>query len=192
MDCLLIDNYDSFTYNIVHSLWEIGADVHVIANDALSCEQIATMQPRWIVIGPGPGNPKKAGISLECIAMAAEERIPLLGICLGMQAIGEAFGAKVTKARDPCHGKLSAVEHSGEGIFKGIVNGFNATRYHSLVVDESTLPDCLHVTAKTRQGEVMALKHAALPIEGVQFHPEAIATEHGTTLFKNWIHSLEV
>ncbi|MFA6916394.1 MAG: aminodeoxychorismate/anthranilate synthase component II [Parachlamydiales bacterium] len=191
MSILLLDNYDSFTYNIVHALWGVGAKVNVIKNDEITVSELLAMNPPGIVIGPGPGCPKDAGISLDLIRAAAMQRVPLLGICLGMQAIGEAFGGVVCKAEKPMHGKLSPLTHLGTGLFKDIPNGFLVTRYHSLVVEESTLPPELIVTARTSKNEVMALKHSLYPIEGVQFHPEAVASEYGPTLFFNWIRSLQ-
>lgn len=189
MPVLLIDNYDSFTYNIVHALWDVGLDVLVYKHDEITLTQALDLNPEAIVIGPGPGTPQEAGISLELIRKAASENIPLLGICLGMQAIGEAFGGHVIRANKPIHGKLSLIKHNGQGLFKGLPQEFKVTRYHSLVVEENTLPSNLFATAKTEAGEIMALKHSAYCIEGVQFHPEAIATEYGAKMFMNWTHS---
>jgi anthranilate synthase component 2 len=183
---LLIDNYDSFTYNLVHCLGEQGAATLVYRNDALTVSDVLALHPNGIVISPGPCNPDRAGICLSLISEAAG-RIPILGICLGHQAISQAFGAKIIRAPKPVHGKLSAIYHCKNGVLAGIPSPFHATRYHSLIVDRATLPDCLEVTARTRDGLIMALSHKALPIHGVQFHPESIATEYGHVLLNNFI-----
>lgn len=183
---LLIDNYDSFTYNLVHYLGELGADVVVKRNDALTADEALTLGARGIVISPGPCDPDKAGICLELIVKAAG-RLPILGVCLGHQAIGQAFGGKVVRAPAPMHGKVSVMSHNGHGIFTGIPIPFRATRYHSLVVERETLPDSLEVTSETEGGIIMGLAHRSLPIYGVQFHPESIATEHGHRLLKNFL-----
>lgn len=186
MPIILIDNYDSFTYNIVHALWSVGEEVVLIKNDELPLSAILELHPSGIVIGPGPGCPKDAGISLQLILAAANHRLPLLGICLGMQAIGEAFGSNVVKAERPMHGKVSRITHKGTPLFKDIPKQFSVTRYHSLVVENSSLSPDLEVTAYTEKDEIMALRHTLLPIEGVQFHPEAVASEYGKQLFLNW------
>ncbi|MGB4246259.1 MAG: aminodeoxychorismate/anthranilate synthase component II [Pseudohongiellaceae bacterium] len=188
---LMIDNYDSFTYNIVQYLGELGADVRVYRNDALTIADIEAMAPDQIVISPGPCTPNEAGISVAVIKHFAG-KIPLLGICLGHQGIGQAFGGDVIRAKKVMHGKLSAIHHSNKGVFSGLTNPFTATRYHSLVIDSRTLPDCLEVTAWTQdeQGnrdEIMGVRHKTLAVEGVQFHPESILSEHGHQLLKNFL-----
>jgi anthranilate synthase component 2 len=184
---LLIDNYDSFTYNLVHYLGELGADVRVWRNDALTADQAISMNPSAILLSPGPCDPDQAGICLDLTRAAAEAKIPLLGVCLGHQAIGQAFGGKVVRCHEIVHGKLGEMHHSGEGVFAGLPTPFDATRYHSLVVERETLPDCLEVTAWLPDGTIMGLKHRSLPIEGVQFHPESIASAHGHALLGNFL-----
>jgi anthranilate synthase component 2 len=188
---LMIDNYDSFTYNIVQYLGELGADVRVYRNDAVSIAQIEAMRPDQIVISPGPCTPNEAGISVPVIKHFAG-KIPLLGICLGHQGIGQAFGGDVIRAKKVMHGKLSPIHHADKGVFKGLSNPFTATRYHSLVIDSKTLPDCLEVTAWTQdeagnRDEIMGVRHRTLAVEGVQFHPESILSEHGHLLLKNFL-----
>jgi anthranilate synthase component II len=188
---LMIDNYDSFTYNIVQYLGELGADVRVYRNDALSIAQIEAMRPDQIVISPGPCTPNEAGISVPVIKHFAG-KIPLLGICLGHQGIGQAFGGDVIRAKKVMHGKLSPIHHADKGVFRGLSNPFTATRYHSLVIDSKTLPDCLEVTAWTQddagnRDEIMGVRHRTLAVEGVQFHPESILSEHGHLLLKNFL-----
>ena len=183
---LMIDNFDSFTYNLVQYLGELGAEVKVCRNNAVSLEEIARLRPAQIVISPGPGTPERAGISLAAIQRFAGS-IPILGVCLGHQAIGQAFGGKVVKARRVMHGKQSSVRHDGKGVFAGLPDGFAATRYHSLAVERETLPACLEVSAQAEEGEIMGLRHCTLPVEGVQFHPEALLTEHGHALLKNFM-----
>ena len=183
---LMIDNYDSFTFNLVQYLAELGEEVKVFRNDAISVEAIAGMAPRALVVSPGPCAPDQAGVSLEAIARLAG-RIPILGVCLGHQAIGQAFGGKVVRAGRVMHGKTSRIRHDEKGIFKKIPNHFVATRYHSLVVERGSLPDCLTITAESEDGEIMGLRHRALPVEGVQFHPEALLTEHGHRMLQNFI-----
>jgi anthranilate synthase/aminodeoxychorismate synthase-like glutamine amidotransferase len=185
---VMLDNYDSFTYNLVQYLCELGADVAVFRNDEISIQKIEAMQPSHIVISPGPCTPSEAGISLELIARLAGQ-VPILGVCLGHQAIGQAFGGKVVRARQVMHGKTSRIRHDENGIFKEIPNGFVATRYHSLVVQRDSLPDCLLVSAESEDGEIMGLRHRSLPVEGVQFHPEALLTEHGHRMLQNFIDS---
>jgi anthranilate synthase component 2 len=187
---LLIDNYDSFTYNLVHYLGELGADVRVKRNDALSVEDALALGPAGIVLSPGPCDPDKAGICLPIISAAAERRIPLLGVCLGHQAIGQAFGGKVIRAPRPMHGKTDRMLHAGRGLLRGLPSPFTATRYHSLVVERASLPDSIEVTAESEDGLIMALSHRTLPIHGVQFHPESIASEHGHAILKNFLVSL--
>jgi anthranilate synthase component 2 len=183
---LLIDNYDSFTYNLAQYLGELGAEVRVERNDAVSVDDVAALGPRRIVISPGPCTPNEAGISLELIARLAG-KIPILGVCLGHQAIGQAFGGKVVRAPKVMHGKTSAIEHSGRGLFRGIASPMEATRYHSLVVEPASLPPSLQVDARTAEGEIMALSHKTLPVWGVQFHPESILTVDGKKLLVNFL-----
>ena len=182
----LIDNYDSFTFNLVHYFGDLGEDVRVYRNDRITSAAIVAADPDAIVLSPGPCTPKDAGICLDLIAAAAET-IPILGVCLGHQAIGDAFGGKVVRAPTPVHGKLSEIRHEGAGIFHGINAPFQATRYHSLVVERTSLPDDLTVTADTADGLIMGLAHRRLPVHGVQFHPESIASEHGHSMLKNFL-----
>jgi anthranilate synthase/aminodeoxychorismate synthase-like glutamine amidotransferase len=183
---LLIDNYDSFTYNLAQYLGELGAEVRVERNDAVTVDEVAKLAPRRIVISPGPCTPNEAGISLELIARLAGT-IPILGVCLGHQAIGQAFGGKVVRAPRVMHGKTSPIEHDGTGLFRGIPSPMQATRYHSLVVEPESLPAALAVTARTAEGEIMALAHQTLPVWGVQFHPESILTVDGKRLLQNFL-----
>jgi anthranilate synthase component 2 len=183
---LMIDNYDSFTFNLVQYLAELGAEVRVVRNDAIDLDAAARLKPARIVISPGPCTPGEAGISLGAIARFGGE-IPILGVCLGHQAIGQAFGGKVVRAKRVMHGKVSSVRHDGKGVFAGIPDAFAATRYHSLAVERESLPACLEVTAESEDGEIMGLRHRSLPVEGVQFHPEALLTEHGHAMLKNFL-----
>ena len=183
---ILIDNYDSFTYNLMHFLGELGVGVEVRRNDAITVDQVLGGDYIAAVMSPGPCDPDRAGICLALAARAAG-RLPLLGVCLGHQAIGQAFGGKIVRAPYVMHGKLSAVHHGGEGVFAGLPSPFEATRYHSLVVERESVPDCLEVTAETEDGIVMGLAHREYPIHGVQFHPESIASEHGHALLQNFI-----
>jgi anthranilate synthase component 2 len=183
---LLIDNYDSFTYNLFHYLGELRAEVVVRRNDAISPAEALALDPQGIVISPGPCDPDRAGICLDLIAAAAG-KVPILGVCLGHQAIGQAFGGKVVRAEAPMHGKLSEVSHRGEGVFADLPSPFSATRYHSLVVERESLPDVLEVTAETKEGVLMGLQHKELAVHGVQFHPESIASEHGHALLRNFL-----
>ncbi len=184
---LLIDNYDSFTYNLVHFLGELGADCEVRRNDKIAVTEALGLKPKAIVLSPGPCTPNEAGICLDLIKAAAGESIPLLGVCLGHQAIGQAFGGKVIRAPLPLHGKLSAIRHEGQGLFADLPGRFNVTRYHSLIVERATLPSTLEITAETTDGIIMGLQHKTLPIHGVQFHPESIASEHGHDLLANFL-----
>lgn len=184
---LLIDNYDSFTYNLVHYLGELGEDVVVRRNDALDVQAVLALKPDAIVLSPGPCDPAQAGICLPLTTAAAEARIPLLGVCLGHQTIGEAFGGKVIRCHEIVHGKMGAMHHDGKGMFRNLPSPFLATRYHSLIVERETLPDCLEVTAWLEDGTIMGLRHKTRLIEGVQFHPESIASEHGHQLLKNFL-----
>lgn len=183
---LMIDNYDSFTYNLVQYLGELGQDPRVARNDKITLSRIRLMRPEKIVISPGPGYPKDAGISMDVIREFGG-RIPILGVCLGHQCIGEALGGRIVRARRLMHGKTSKIYHNGKDIFKGIPNPFDATRYHSLIVERKTLPSCLEVTAETSAKEIMGLKHKKYPIWGVQFHPESILTESGIKLLANFL-----
>lgn len=183
---LMIDNYDSFTYNLVQYLGELGREVKIVRNDRITCEQIEELRPEAIVISPGPCSPDQAGISLAVIARFAGS-VPILGVCLGHQAIGQAFGGMVVRAARLMHGKTSPIQHDGRTIFRAIPSPFNATRYHSLIVDTDSLPDCLEVTAWTGEGEIMGLRHRLYRVEGVQFHPESILTEHGHSLLRNFL-----
>lgn len=189
---LLIDNYDSFTYNLVHYLGELGADVVVRRNDALDVQAAMALRPSSIVLSPGPCDPDQAGICLPLTLAAAEAGIPLLGVCLGHQTIGQAFGGKVVRCHEIVHGKMGTMHHSGHGVFRGLPSPFLATRYHSLVVDRATLPASLEVTAWLEDGTIMGLRHRDLPVEGVQFHPESIASEHGHQLLRNFLDSAKV
>jgi anthranilate synthase component 2 len=183
---LMIDNYDSFTYNLVQYFGELGEDVRVYRNDEIGVDQIAELGPDHICISPGPCTPNEAGVTLALIERFAGA-IPILGVCLGHQAIGQAFGGQVIRAKALMHGKTSAIEHTGVGVFAGLPTPFTATRYHSLAVRRESLPGCLEVSAWTADGEIMGLRHKSLPVEGVQFHPESIATEHGHDLLRNFL-----
>ncbi|MET0640375.1 MAG: aminodeoxychorismate/anthranilate synthase component II [Hyphomicrobium sp.] len=183
---ILIDNYDSFTYNLVHYLGELGTDSVVIRNDRVSVDEVLGMKPKAIVLSPGPCTPNEAGICLDLIKKAGAT-IPLLGVCLGHQSIGQAYGGDVIRAPVPMHGKLSTITNTGQGIFKGLPKRFEITRYHSLIVDRATLPDCLEVTAETDDGLIMGLQHKSHPVHGVQFHPESIASEQGHALLANFL-----
>jgi len=183
---VLIDNYDSFTYNLVHFLGELGAACEVFRNDKIGVADVIARAPKGIVLSPGPCTPNEAGICLDLIAKAGA-RIPILGVCLGHQAVGQVYGGKVVRAPAPMHGKLSKITHKGKGVFKGLPRKFEVTRYHSLIVDRAGLPDCLAVTAETSDGLIMGLQHKAHPVYGVQFHPESIASEHGHALLANFL-----
>ena len=189
---LLIDNYDSFTYNLVHYLGELGADVLVKRNDALDVQQAMALKPEAILLSPGPCDPAQAGICLALTAAAAETKTPLMGVCLGHQTIGEAFGGKVIRCHEIVHGKMGMMNHTGKGLFAGLPTPFEATRYHSLVVERETLPDCLEITAELDDGTIMGMQHRELPIHGVQFHPESIASEHGHKLLDNFLKNMKV
>jgi anthranilate synthase component 2 len=188
---LMIDNYDSFTYNLVQYFGELGQDVKVVRNDALTVAQIAALKPDHIVISPGPCTPNEAGVSLEVLEKLAGS-VPILGVCLGHQSLGQAFGGKVVRARTIMHGKTSPIRHKGVGVFAGLPDPFEATRYHSLVVEKESLPDCLEITAWTENAdgsmdEIMGLRHKTLPVEGVQFHPESILTQHGHAMLRDFL-----
>jgi anthranilate synthase component II len=189
---LLIDNYDSFTYNLVHYLGELGADVVVKRNDALDVQAVMALRPTSIVLSPGPCDPAQAGICLPLTLAAAEANIPLLGVCLGHQTIGQAFGGNVVRAKDIVHGKMGTMHHEGKGVFRDLPSPFAATRYHSLIVDGESLPACLEVTAWLDDGTIMGLRHREHLIEGVQFHPESIASEHGHHLLRNFLDAAKV
>jgi len=183
---LMLDNYDSFTYNLVQYLGELGAEVGVFRNDKISVEEVENLRPSHIVISPGPCTPNEAGITLELVARMAG-RVPLLGVCLGHQAIGQAFGGRVVRAKQVMHGKTSRIRHDGKGVFQGVDDDFVATRYHSLVLERESLPGCFDVTAQSEDGEIMGLRHRGHPVEGVQFHPEALLTQHGHKMLQNFI-----
>lgn len=185
---LLIDNYDSFTYNLVHYLGELGARVTVWRNDMISVEDALALKPEAVVLSPGPGRPESAGISLDLVRNAPAD-LPILGVCLGHQTIGQVFGAEIVRADELMHGKMSAVHHAGTGVFDGLPDGFSATRYHSLTVAPASVPDVLEVTARTEDGVIMGLQHRDRPVHGVQFHPESIASEHGHALLGNFLNS---
>jgi anthranilate synthase component 2 len=183
---LMIDNYDSFTYNIVQYFGELGEDVHTVRNDEITLEQIAELNPDRICVSPGPKSPKDAGVSVDVLREFAGKK-PILGVCLGHQAIGEAFGGKIIRARQVMHGKTSKIAHTGEGVFKGLPSPFTVIRYHSLAIERASLPSCLEVTAWTDDGEIMGVRHKEFNIEGVQFHPESILSEHGHAMLKNFL-----
>ena len=189
---LLIDNYDSFTWNLVHYLGELGAEVKVVRNDALQVQDALAMAPQAIVLSPGPCDPAQAGICLPLTRAASEAGVPLLGVCLGHQTIGEAFGGRVIRCHEIVHGKMGSMHHAGKGMFRGLPSPFQATRYHSLVVERETLPDCLEITAWLEDGTIMGLRHREKRIEGVQFHPESIASEHGHQLLRNFLETAKV
>lgn len=184
---LVLDNYDSFTYNLVQYLGELGADLQVRRNDEISIAQIRELKPERILVSPGPCSPREAGLANEVISTFAAEGIPILGVCLGHQCIGHTFGAEVVVNYRMMHGKTSPIKHDGKDLFAGMPNNFAATRYHSLVIKRDTMPKCLTITAETEEGEVMGIKHTTLPIWGVQFHPESILTENGRTILKNFL-----
>jgi anthranilate synthase component 2 len=189
---LLIDNYDSFTYNLLHYLGSLGADVVIRRNDALDVQQAMAMNPKGILLSPGPCDPDQAGICLSLTLAAAETRTPLMGVCLGHQTIGQAFGGKVVQSPEIVHGKMGEIHHEGTGVFAGLPTPFAATRYHSLIVDRPSLPDSLRITAALTDGTIMGLQHRELPIHGVQFHPESIRSEHGHALLENFLNEMKV
>ena len=186
MTILLIDNYDSFTYNLFHFLGELGADVRVERNDALTADEALALKPEGIVLSPGPCTPNEAGICLDVIARA-NGAMPILGVCLGHQSIGQAYGGRIVRAPEPMHGKLSRIHHTGKSVFRGLNNDFNATRYHSLTILPESMPAVLEVTAKSEDGVIQGVMHKTHPVHGVQFHPESIASEHGHQLLKNFL-----
>ncbi|MGX9354421.1 anthranilate synthase component II [Roseobacteraceae bacterium S113] len=183
---LLIDNYDSFTYNLVHYVGELGVETKVVRNDALNVQEAMALRPSGILLSPGPGTPQSAGICLALVQAALETDTPLMGVCLGHQSIGEAMGGNVVRCHEIVHGKMGVMHHSGKGLFAGLPSPFDATRYHSLVVDRESLPDDLEITAALEDGTIMGLEHKTKPIHGVQFHPESIRSEHGHALLKNF------
>ncbi|HHL21366.1 MAG TPA: aminodeoxychorismate/anthranilate synthase component II [Aliiroseovarius sp.] len=189
---VLIDNYDSFTWNLVHYLGELGAAVEVHRNDALTPEEVLAKRPAGIVLSPGPCDPDQAGICLDLTRAAANAAVPLLGVCLGHQTIGQAFGGRVVQAPEIVHGKLGEIRHAGKGVFAGLPSPLKGTRYHSLVVERDGLPEVLEITAELADGTIMGLKHRSLPIEGVQFHPESIRSEHGHAMLRNFLNNLKV
>ncbi|MCM3342264.1 aminodeoxychorismate/anthranilate synthase component II [Paenibacillus sp. MER TA 81-3] len=184
---LVVDNYDSFTYNLVQYLGELGEEVQVFRNDEIDIEGMEQLKPDHLLLSPGPCTPNEAGITLDVIEHF-KGRLPILGVCLGHQAIGQAFGGKVIRAERLMHGKTSPIQHEGQSLFAGLPNPFTATRYHSLIVERESLPDCLEITAETAEGEIMGLRHKAYPIEGVQFHPESIITDHGHQMLRNFLN----
>jgi anthranilate synthase/aminodeoxychorismate synthase-like glutamine amidotransferase len=188
MSILVIDNYDSFTYNLVQYLGEMGQEVVVHRNDKITTDEIAARKPDHLLVSPGPCDPAQAGISVEAIRRFAGE-IPILGVCLGHQSIGHAFGGRIVRADRLMHGKTSPIRHDGRGVFAGVPQEFTATRYHSLLIERATLPDCLEISAETAEGEIMGVRHKTLPVEGVQFHPESVLTEHGRQILENFIRS---
>ncbi|OGI53903.1 MAG: anthranilate/aminodeoxychorismate synthase component II [Candidatus Muproteobacteria bacterium RIFCSPHIGHO2_02_FULL_60_13] len=185
---LMIDNYDSFTYNLVQYLGELGEDVRVYRNDQISVAEIEKLKPDHIVISPGPCTPNEAGVSVETIQKLGG-KIPILGVCLGHQSIGQAYGGKIVRAKQLMHGKTSMIRHANQGVFAGLPNPFEATRYHSLVIERDSVPEVLEITAWTDDGEIMGVRHKTLPVEGVQFHPESILTQHGHELLSNFLKS---
>lgn len=189
---LLIDNYDSFTYNLVHYIGELGWDAKVVRNDALDVQQAMALKPSGILLSPGPKTPAEAGICVPLVHASAETGIPLFGVCLGHQSIGEAFGGTVVRCHEIVHGKMGQMHHNAKGVFAGLPSPFEATRYHSLVVARDSLPDCLEVTAELEDGTIMGLQHRDLPIHGVQFHPESIRSEHGHALLRNFTELMKV
>lgn len=189
---LVIDNYDSFTYNLVHLIGAFTDNIKVIRNDVMPAKEALALNPEGIVISPGPGRPEQAGITKEVISLAAKKKLPLLGVCLGHQAIGEVFGGIVTYAPSLMHGKTSTIKHDGKTLFKDVANGFTATRYHSLVIDKEGFPDVLDVSATTPDDIIMGLRHKELPIEGIQFHPESVLTKTGPQLIRNWLSSTRI
>jgi anthranilate synthase component 2 len=189
---LLIDNYDSFTYNLVHYLGDLGAEVDIRRNDAISVQDAIALNPAGIILSPGPCDPDQAGICLPLTKAAAGAGVPLLGVCLGHQTLGQAFGGKIVRADDIVHGKMGQMHHTGKGVFAGLPSPFAATRYHSLVVERATLPDCLEITAELEDGTIMGLQHRELPLHGVQFHPESIRSEHGHKMLQNFLDVIKV
>ena len=189
---LLIDNYDSFTYNLVHYLGDLGAEVEIRRNDQIDVQAAMAMNPAGIILSPGPCDPDQAGICLALTAAAAETSTPLLGVCLGHQTLGQAFGGKVVRAGEIVHGKMGMMHHKGQGVFAGLPSPFAATRYHSLIVDRATLPDCLEITAELEDGTIMGLQHRDLPLHGLQFHPESIRSDHGHQMLQNFLNNVKV
>ena len=189
---LLIDNYDSLTYNLVHYLGDLGAEVEIRRNDQIDVQAAMAMNPAGIILSPGPCDPDQAGICLALTAAAAETSTPLLGVCLGHQTLGQAFGGKVVRAGEIVHGKMGMMHHKGQGVFAGLPSPFAATRYHSLIVDRATLPDCLEITAELEDGTIMGLQHRDLPLHGVQFHPESIRSDHGHQMLQNFLNNVKV
>lgn len=186
---VVVDNYDSFTYNLVQYIESLGGECDVRLNDRVTVDQIREARPAGVLLSPGPGNPDEAGVTLSVIEQLSGS-LPIFGVCLGHQAIGQAFGGKVIRAPELMHGKTSGIEHDGRTIYRGLPSPFEATRYHSLIVEEASFPDALEVSARTQKGEIMGLRHRKFPVEGVQFHPESILTDHGLRLIENWLGSL--
>lgn len=190
MRVVVVDNYDSFTYNLVQYLAELGADVVVHRNDAVSVDGVRAERPAGVLISPGPGNPDESGVSLDVLRTMPLEGVPVFGVCLGHQALGQVAGGRVVRAPRLMHGRTSPIEHEGHGVFRGLPSPFTATRYHSLIVERESLPSCLEITAWTAEGEIMGLRRRDQPAEGVQFHPESFLTEHGHALLRNWLDTL--
>lgn len=188
---ILIDNYDSFTYNLVQYLGDLGVQVSIYRNDQVKSSEVIKKKPRAIVLSPGPCDPDKAGICLDLVNEASEQNIPVLGVCLGHQAIGQAFGGKIVRAKEPVHGKVSTIQHNGKNIFSNLPSPMNATRYHSLIIDRPSFPETLEITAESDDKTIMGLMHKEKPIHGIQFHPESIASDHGHALLKNFISLTE-
>ncbi len=188
---VVVDNYDSFTYNLVQYLAELGAEVTVVRNDETDLAGIRTLRPDGVLISPGPGTPDESGVSLDVLRSLPAEGIPVFGVCLGHQTLGQVNGGRVIRAPRLMHGRTSPIEHAGQGVFSGLPSPFTATRYHSLIVERESLPECLEVTAWTAEGEIMGLRHRTLPAEGVQFHPESFLTEHGHRMLRNWLDTLK-
>lgn len=185
----VLDNYDSFTYNLVHLLYALGAEVTIRRNREVTPAEVLALQPDGILLSPGPSSPERAGVLCDLVRAGAEARVPMFGVCLGHQAIGQVFGAQVVHAKQVMHGKISEVEHDGRGVFEGVPNPFRAVRYHSLALEAASIPACLEVTARTADGEVMGIRHRELPIEGIQYHPESILTEAGKLQLANFVRS---
>jgi anthranilate synthase/aminodeoxychorismate synthase-like glutamine amidotransferase len=188
---VVVDNYDSFTYNLVQYLAELGAEVVVVRNDETDLAGIRARSPDGVLISPGPGTPDESGVSLDVLRVLPAEGLPVFGVCLGQQTLGQVYGGRVIRAPRLMHGRTSPIEHTGLGVFRSLPSPFTATRYHSLIVERDTLPDCLEITAWTGEGEIMGLRHRTLPAEGVQFHPESFLTEHGHTMLRNWLDTIE-
>lgn len=187
---LMIDNYDSFTYNLVQYFGDLGQSCEVVRNDKKTVDELLAMKPKGIIISPGPSDPDHSHTSLDIVCVAADKNIPLLGVCLGHQCIGQAFGGKIIRAPEPIHGKVSEITHDEKSVFKGMPSPYSVTRYHSLIIEKETIPDCLDITAETQDGIIMGVSHKDAPVHGIQFHPESIATQHGHQLLENFVRTL--